>query len=157
MPSLPRLLAALAAASLAAAAPHAAAQSKTLGSGKPVGLIMTRNELRACMKQQDGIKAKGAEMAQAQAQLEKEKEELRKSGEDLKDKLVTLDRTNKEQVDQYNAEAADRDTRIDAYQARTAEYNATVDALQADRDAWGKNCANRRYDEKDEMAIRMGK
>jgi|SRR5689334_14215950 len=158
MPSLHRLLPALAAASLAAAAaPHAAAQSKTLGTGKPVGLIMTREELRACMKQQDGIKAKGAEMAQVQGQLEKEKEEIRKSGEALKDKLVTLDRTSKEQVDQYNAEATERDTRIDAYQARTADFNAKVDALQADRDAWGKSCANRRYDEKDEMAIKMGK
>jgi predicted RNase H-like nuclease (RuvC/YqgF family) len=158
MPSLHRLLPALAAASLVAvAAPHAAAQSKTLGTGKPVGLIMTRNELRACMAQQESLKTKRAEMTQLQAQLEKEKEEIRKSGDELKDKLVWLDRTSKEQVDAYNAEATERDKRIDAYQARTTDYNTKVDALQADRDAWGRNCENRRYDEKDEMAIKMGK
>jgi len=153
-----RLLPALAAALLAAvAAPHAAAQSKTLGTGKPQGLIMTRQELRECLAAQGKLKAKRDETQQMKDQLDKEKDEIRRSGDELKDKLVWLDRTSQEQVDQYNAAAGERDKRIDAYQTRTTAFNAQVDALNVDREAWGRNCENRRYDEKDELAIKMGK
>jgi chromosome segregation ATPase len=160
MSSLHRLLPALAAALLAASAPHVLAQAKTktLGSGKPQGpLILSRAELRECLALQTRVKTKREEAEQVKEQLEKEKDELKRSGDELKDKLAVLDRTSQEQVDQYNAQAGERDKRIDAYQARTATFNAQVDALNAERESWSKNCENRRYDEKDELAIKMGK
>src|SRR6185295_13648685 len=148
MQSLSRSWAALvAAAFLAVAASHAAAQSKTLGKGKPTGLLLTRNELRECFAQQDRVKAKREETLQLKAQLEKEKAELQRLGDDLKEQLATLDRTSQEQVDKYNEQAAERDKRIDAYEARTTGFNAQVDALNADRESWARNCENRRYDE----------
>ena len=159
MSSPHRLLPALAAACLAAvAAPHAIAQSKTLGTGKPQGsLILSRQELRECLAAQTKLKAKREETQQLKEQLGKEKEEIKRAGDELKEKLVWVDKTSQEQVDQYNAAASERDKRIDAYEARTTAFNTQVDALNADREAWGRNCENRRYDEKDELAIKMGK
>jgi chromosome segregation ATPase len=159
MSSLHRLLPALAAALLAASAPHVLAQAKTksLGSGKPGPLILSRSELRECLALQARVKTKREEADQVKAQLEKEKDELKRSGDELKEKLAVLDRTSQEQVEQYNAQAGERDKRIDAYQARSDTFNAQVDALNAERESWSKNCENRRYDEKDELAIKMGK
>jgi len=161
MSSFHRLFPAFAAALLAAAsaAPAVAqsTQSKTLGTGKPQGLILSRNELRECLAQQGRIKTKRQDAEQMRAQLEKEKEDIKQSADGMRDRLATLDRTNKDLVDQYNADVAAQDKRIDAYKERTDTFNAQVDALNTDREAWGKNCENRRYDEKDELAIKMGK
>ncbi len=158
MSPLHRLFPAFAAALLAAgAAPLAVAQSKTLGTGKPQGLIMTRAELRECMATQARIKTKRQEAEQTRAELDKEKEDIKRNGDAMKDRLAALDRTNKELVDQYNADATAQDQRIDTYKERTDAFNAKVDALNVDRDAWSKNCEIRRYDEKDELAIKMGK
>ena len=159
---IPRLLpVALVAASLglAAAMPAAAqaAKERSFGKGKASGPLLTRNELRACLSQQDQLKAKREQTLQLQAQLAKDKEDIEKRGNDLKDQLVWLDRTSQEQVDKYNAEASERDKLIDEYQARTTAFNAQVDALSADRDAWGRSCENRRYDENQELLIRAGK
>jgi hypothetical protein len=161
---IPRFLpAALAAASLALAAAPAAAQAtkaakeRSFGKGKATGVLLTRNELRACLQQQDSLKAKREETLQLQAKLANDKEDIEKRGNDLKDQLVWLDRTSQEQVDKYNAQATERDKLIDDYQARTTAFNAQVDALNADRDTWGRNCENRRYDENEELLIRAGK
>jgi hypothetical protein len=159
MSSLPRLLPAVAAALLAAVSvPQLHAQTKTLGSGKPTGpLILSRSELRECLSKQSSLKAKRDEAEQTKENLSKEKDELKRLGDELKEKLSTLDRSSQEQVDQYNAQASERDKRIDAYEARTASFNQQVEQLNAERAAWGKNCENKRYDEKDEMAIKAGK
>jgi len=57
----------------------------------------------------------------------------------------------------YNEQAQARDTQIDDYQARVTTFNARVEARQAERDAFAKNCNNRRYFEEDEIAIKKGR
>ena len=78
-------------------------------------------------------------------------------GQSLKEQLAALDRSSQEAVDQYNGRAAARDQRIDALEARMAPFNARVEAVAAERAAFGKRCDNRRYDERDEIAIKNGK
>ena len=75
----------------------------------------------------------------------------------LKEELAALDRTNAELVDQYNAKAAARDKMIDEFEARAAAYNLRVQQLQTDRAAYASACENRRFDEKDEIAVKNGK
>jgi hypothetical protein len=127
------------------------------GKPKPGSLLLSRAELRQCLTQKDRIRAQTEEMQKQQDKLARDKEEIVRLGAELKDKLAALDRSSQEAVDQYNVEAAARDKLIDAYEAATPGFNAKVEALTAQRDAFVKACDNRRYDEKDELAIQRGK
>ena len=127
------------------------------GKPKPGSLLLSRNELRECLAQKERIRVQSDEMVKQQTQFTRNKDEIVRRGAELKDKLAALDRSSQEAVDQYNVEAAERDKLIEAYEAATPGFNARVDALTAQREAFVKSCDNRRYDEKDELAIQRGK
>ena len=61
-----------------------AAGPKTLGGKAPVGKMLTRDELRTCLKRLDGVNAGTKDLEQRRAALDKEKEDLVKSGDALK-------------------------------------------------------------------------
>jgi hypothetical protein len=156
-----RVLASLScAASLLALAPAHAAD-KSIGSSYPKGTgrgpLMSRAELRQCMAQHERIVAERDEMTKLQEQINKEKDELARSGAELKEQMVWLDRYSPEAVAEFNTQSSARDKLIDAYEARVPAYNRRVEALVAERAAFAKSCENRRFDEKDEMAIKSGK
>lgn len=133
------------------------AAKATGGFGQGKGKLLTREELRACLTQQDRIRTDNEAAARERDQLEKEKGELVQQGQALKDQLATLDRTNAEAVAKFNEASAERDKRIDAFEARMPVFNAKVEALQKTRQSFSEQCDNRRYDEDDEIAIRKGK
>jgi predicted RNase H-like nuclease (RuvC/YqgF family) len=127
------------------------------GASRPASLLMSRDELRACMSGQTRLRAQREEVDKLQGELAAEKQALRRAGDELKERLATLDRTSQAQTDQYAEAATAHDRRIDAYEARTTAYNARVEALQTDSAAYRKDCENRRYDAEDEQAIKRGK
>lgn len=181
------------------AAPEAAAPAKAP--------LMTRDELRACMKQVEvnDVEAKAINAAQAArnqerdellkseealkqvikdraaalATLNQERADMLKAGEELKVKLPTVKKEEAEvMIAAYNAQAAAFDAKADAYnksggpikeqtaarEARVDKYNQGKDALVAraeahnrNIEAWKASCADRRYDEADEIAIKAGK
>jgi hypothetical protein len=49
------------------------------------------------------------------------------------------------------------DARIAAWNERNGQWNDTSNALEAERKGWVTACADRRYREDDENAIRRGK
>ncbi len=134
-----------------------ASQAAPYPKGKGSGLLLSRDELRQCMAQHERMRAQRDELARLQQQIDEDKDEIKRSGVDLTEQLVWLDRTSESAVTQYNQQATARDKKIDAYEARVAAFNAQVDALKADGAAFAKNCENRRFDEKDEAAIKKGK
>lgn len=123
-------------------------------SGVP---LMTRDELRDCMALAQRNRVQGEEILALPAQLELEKADLQRHGAMLTEALAALDRTSVELVDQYNAKAAARDKSIEAFDARVGAYNLRAQQLQTDRAAYAGACENRRFDEKDEIAIKNGK
>jgi hypothetical protein len=127
------------------------------GSGKPVGPLLSRTELRECIALQGRIKSGNESAAADREQLEKEKAELLRQGEELKAQFAALDRTSVEAIEQYRVNALTRDKAIDAFEARTSEFNARVTRLGEERAEFSKRCDNRRFDELDEIAIRNGK
>lgn len=151
------LLGALALAAMTTVHAAEPAKDKTFGKTRPAGALLNRAELRECMAAQERMRVRREDLARQQEQLAKDKEELTRSGAELKETLAGLDRTSQEQVEKYAAQATARDKMIDAYEARTTDYNTQVDALKTDRDAYGRSCENRRFDEKDETAIKNGK
>jgi len=129
----------------------------SVGKGKASGPLLTRNQLRECMSQQQKIALQGDETLALQSQFDRDKAEIQRQGLLLKEELAALDRTNAELVDRYNAKAAARDKTIDDFEARAPAYNLRVQQLQTDRAAYASACENRRFDENDEIAIKSGK
>lgn len=129
----------------------------TFGQGKGSGPLLTRAELRQCLAQQENLRKSDDELRRERQALDDEKAELVRLGTELKEQLAALDRSSQEAVDQYNARAAARDQRIDVLEARMTPFNARVEAAAAERASFGKRCDNRRYDERDEIAIKNGK
>ena len=121
---------------------------------KPIEPVLTRDELRACMSRQDKVREQNAEAGRLQAELEREKTELLKDGEVLKADLANLDRTDADVVEAYNKRAIARDERIAAFEPRLNAFNAKVESLNAERAAYTSDCINRKYDEKDEKALK---
>ena len=119
--------------------------------------LMTRDELRDCMALAQRNRVQGEEILALPAQIELEKADLQRHGAMLTEALAALDRTSVELVDQYNAKAAARDKSIEAFDARVGTYNLRAQQLQTDRAAYASACENRRFDEKDEIAIKNGK
>lgn len=154
---LAALLAALALAPLLVASQAWAADKPRPAATKPAATLLTRDELRACMAQQGRIRSERDEVNRLRGQIESEKADLVRSGEALKAQLDALDRSSQEAVDRYNDAASARDRAIDAFEARTTEYNRRAEALQGELDGYAKACENRRFDEKDEIAIKNGK
>lgn len=155
--SLITLAAALSAAFTVSAQTAAKPPQGSFGQGKGSGALLTRAELRQCLSQQDSLRKSDDELRRERQALDDEKGALVRLGAELKEQLAMLDRSSQEAVDQYNARAAARDQRIDALEARMTPFNARVEAIAAERASFGKRCDNRRYDERDEIAIKNGK
>ena len=145
---------------LALAGSFAAAADKprtgSFGKGKTSAPLLTRAELRECLKVQERVRLLGEDIVLAQAALDKEKAAVAEATRLLSEQLAALDRTSAEAVNAYNADALAHDKRIDAYNAQTPGFNAKVEALQGVRAQFAKSCENRDFDEKDEIAIRKG-
>jgi hypothetical protein len=144
-------------AGLLALAAQAAEPPKAPAKAKSKSLLLSREELRACMATKDRMQQQRDEIAQLQAQLDGEKGELKQSGEQLKSQLEALDRSNLELVEKHVEAHNARERRIDAFEARAAAFNAKVETLKNDQAAYAKDCERKRFDEADEVAIKKGK
>jgi hypothetical protein len=105
-----------------------AAGPKTLGGKAPVGKLLTRDELRTCLKRLDGVNASSKDLEQRRIALDKEKEDLVKSGDALK-----ADRAD---VDTKLAAVRDWEGRMRAHGAEIETFNQRLKA--ADEGPRGK-------------------
>lgn len=169
----------LAVAALAAAAPALQAADPaprkgnilSISGGKPTGKLLTRDQLRGCLKQQAALKEQGADAAKAQAALDADKAEIaRLDGEIARSEgavaaeRATVDVTNEAAVTAFNAklqqqaaQREERDKRVEGYNAKLAPFNGQAQALNTAEQAWKTDCADRAYDEADFFAIQRGK
>ena len=159
-PALSTLLAAtlltLAAIPMTAAAADPV-KERSLGKGKAGGPLMTRAELRECLATQERTRNQATELNAEQEKLTAEKATLLKRREDLKERVATLDRTSAEAVGAYNADVTSNEDAVNAWLTRSEDFNKRAQAAQATRTDYVNQCENRRYDERDETAIRNGK
>jgi hypothetical protein len=119
--------------------------------------LLTREELRACMARQTKLHQDRDGLVQVKSSLDAEKDAIVQNGAALKDQLAALDRTNAEQVAKYVEANNAREKRIDAYEQSSKDYNGKLESLEAANTAYKTDCENRRFDEKDEIAIKKGK
>ena len=160
LPLLPCFATPLVAAALTlATAPVGAADKPkkegSFGAAKAGGYL-TKEQLRGCLSQQTRVTQQEAGLQQEKGALGAQKTELLGEGDALKVRLDALDRTNAEAVAAYNEQAKSRDDRVDQHQARAGVFNERVEAHQLQREAFAKDCSNRRFFEEDEIAIKQG-
>jgi hypothetical protein len=130
----------------------------TFGKGKATGGgYLTKEQLRSCLAQQTKLTQGDAELQREQAEIVALKNALTRAGEELKEQLAAMDRTNAEAVAAYNDRATARDKAIDDYDARVPSLNARIEGAKTERDGYAKACEGRRYFEEDEAAIKKAR
>lgn len=147
-----------AAADGAASAPAATPGGTSLKvGGKAGGKRLTRDELRACLKQEADLKTTATRLEQSKATLDGERDEIQRLGQTLEAERAGVDATNEAAVNAYNEKVKTRVALVDAHNARLPAYNAQADQLDALRSSFASGCVDRPYDEADFFAIQRGK
>ena len=126
--------------------PAAKAAAKPAGktlSGKAAsgGKLMTRDELRSCLKRLDGVNQSGKSIEVQRPALDREREELTQSGEALKAERADVDR-RLALVREWEARMRAHAAEIEGYNKRSVEVqeaprnrqDAMVEALKVDRE-----------------------
>lgn len=88
--------------------------------------------------------------------LNREREEMQKDRTALEIERTALSTGAQDAVRTYNAKAAALDARVTAWNERNAKWNENLAVLEDERKLWVKTCADRRYREDDETAIKRG-
>jgi len=89
--------------------------------------------------------------------LQKERKEIEAERAALDTERDRLSGASKDVVASYNDRAAALEGRVKEWNRRNDELNKSASALEDEREKWVTGCADRRYREDDEMAIKAGK
>ena len=116
--------------------------------------LMTRDELRACMNEQDGLQATRTKIDQEQGALDRQKGQVQAMDAALQKKVAALDPADEAGRKALEDEATKRDDAADAYNARLAGLREQVARFDTSRQAWVERCTKRNFDEMDEAAIK---
>jgi|RhisoiCoNPM_1038542.scaffolds.fasta_scaffold00267_2 hypothetical protein len=159
--ALTRLLAAtlLCAATAAAAADPAPPKGNVLklGKGQPTGKLLTRDELRHCLKEEAGLKTQGEQVKRSRVELDAEQAQVERDEQALGAERAAIDASDAAAVDAFNVKLGALRDRSAAYKARALAYNGEADAYNTRQQGWAGQCADRPYDERDYFAIQRGK
>lgn len=121
---------------------------------KPKPNLMTRDELRACMNEQDRLQAIRTKVDQEQAALDQQKGRVQAMDADRQRRAAALDPADEAGRKAIEDEVAKRDQEADAYNARLAALREQVAGFDTGRQAWVERCTKKDFDEMDEAAIR---
>jgi hypothetical protein len=127
-------------------APSATARSKAN--------VLTRDELRACMNEQDRLQAIRTKIEQEQVGLDKAKAQIQAMDAELQKKVAALDPADEAARKALEGEGARRDQAADDYNARLAGLREQATLYDTGRKGWVEKCAARDFDEMDEAAIK---
>lgn len=133
------------------------AREGSLGGGSASGPMLTKDELRQCIAEQDRLKKETGEVVATQQKLAKDRAELERVSAEIDADKPKVDLSNKEAVDAFNARLQAKGKLVTDYQAAASHFNDRVDKLDADDKAFTKNCKDRRYFEDEYDEIKAGK
>jgi len=130
------------------------AKTMTKAAPKSKTNLMTRDELRACMNEQDRLQAIRTKVDQEQSALDQQKSRVLAMDADRQKRAAALDPADEAGRKAIEDELAKRDQEADAYNARLAVLREQVAGFDASRQAWVERCTKKDFDEMDEAAIR---
>ena len=134
-----------------AAAKKAPAKQST-GKSKPK--TMSRDQLRACMDQQDRLVALREKVLQEEAALDKQRMEVARLDAELATKRAALDPADAAAKEALGAEEEKRNKVAEAFNARLPLLREQATAVNTERQSWAERCADKDFDEIDEYAIK---
>ena len=138
-------------------ATEAAPREGAFGKGTSTQPLLTREQLRQCLAEQDRIKKEGAELMQVQARIEGDRVAIERMGTELEADKARLDATDEAAVNAYNERVRQRAKMIEEFKTGAPAFNQRVDKLVVDRQTYASGCADRRFFEEDFDAIKAGK
>jgi uncharacterized protein (DUF3084 family) len=94
---------------------------KSLGGGSGSGPVMTRDELRACLKQQDTLKTRVADYDQQRASLDKERADILQARQAIDAERGGV-QADAGRINELNARAADVAARITEWNTRWQDF-----------------------------------
>jgi hypothetical protein len=98
----------------------------------------------------------GAAGDRERTRLNTEREALTKAQAELEAERVAVVSENEKVVAAFNARARAVEAKVVAWNERNGQWNAAGVKLEEERKAWVATCADRRYREDDELAIKRG-
>jgi len=116
--------------------------------------VMTRDELRACMDEQDRLQEIRTRIDQEQAALDQQKSRVQAMDADRQKRAAALDPADEAGRKAIEVEVAKRDQEAGAYNARLAALREQVAGFDSGRQAWVERCTKKDFDEMDEAAIK---
>ena len=123
-------------------------QSKT--KQKP----MSRNELRACMDQQDRVQAMRENVLKEQVSVDQQRADVARMDAELERKRTSLDPADDAAKQALVDEEGRRNVVAEAHNKRLPALKEQGSTLDKERQSWVERCANRDFDEMDEFAIK---
>ena len=108
----------------ALAVANATAKANTLGSGEAAGALLTRDELRVCLKQEESIRTRIADLDQQQQPLAAEKAAIGLEQQAVREERIKIDGIRKI-ADELGARFKAYGARVETLNARVAEFNAS--------------------------------
>jgi chromosome segregation ATPase len=106
-----------------AAKPATAGAAKSFGGSATGGKLLTRDELRACMKMQADMKAGTAGLEADKAGLQREKEALQQEGAALKTEREAFERKRQEMAAAFKTKAESHAQRVESFNRKAAELS----------------------------------
>ena len=134
--------------------PREAALGGGSGTGGP---MLTREQLRECLVEQDQLKTVRDALTRDKQQIEAEEAQIASAGAALKEEEARLDRTSADAVKAYVEKAQAHDRRIEAWNAKLPAFNERARALQERDGQWRGSCADRPYKEDDLILLQARK
>ena len=148
------LLAVLLAPAYGADAPAKKSSPKQQGAGKTKPRPMSRDQLRACMDQQDRLLTMRESVLKEQTSLDQQRADVARMDADLTRKRAALDSADADAKQALNDEETRRNAAGDAYNVRLPVLKEQGSALDKERQTWVERCADKDFDELDEAAIK---
>lgn len=136
----------------AADPPAKKAPAKQQGTSKPKP--MSRDQLRACMDQFDRLQTMREKVVQEQASLDQQRAEVERLDAEIARKLAAIDPADAAAKQALVEEEAQRNELGEAYNARLPVLKEQGSKAESERQSWVTNCADKYFDELDEMAIK---
>ena len=126
------------------------AQQPGKGKVKP----MTRDQLRSCMDQQDRLMVMRENVLKEQTSLDQQRAEVKSMDAELERKRAALDPADAAGKQALQDEEARRNQIGETYNSRLPGLKEQGAALDKERQNWVERCADKAFDERDEIAIK---
>ena len=140
---------------ISACAQEQPAKKAAPGKGAKGKNVMSRDELRVCLGEQDRLQQLNTRIKSEQVELDRQKAEVERIDAELAAKVGTVDPNDTATLATVKEQGTKRDALADAYNARLAALRDQNVKYESGRDGWVERCGNRDYDEMDEAAIRL--